>query len=175
MKKCNVCDKKISDFAVTCPYCHSTQNQIFPDIQEKKENCTKQRAQKHILISSTLSIVVIAFFCICSFPYAPVYSTLELILEVLCLCYSLYINVKYKTILISKNKILVFCNITACVLLSFVKLVMDIRLYGIGMWFTEGIHIRYKLLIILPYISKAILLFFIVMDVACLIRNKIKK
>lgn len=49
MKKCNVCGKRISDFAVTCPYCHSTQNQILPDIQEKKRELDETaHAETHI-------------------------------------------------------------------------------------------------------------------------------
>lgn len=174
MKKCNVCGKRISDFAVTCPYCHSTQNQILPDIQEKKENWTKQHTQKHILLSLVLSIVVIAIFSIWHIPYALNYSFLEFILEILCASYAFYLNVKHKTTSIPKNKILIICATVAGVLFSFVQFKFTISLYGMGFLFTEGIHIRYKILIILPYISKAILLFFIVMDVAYLIRNKIK-
>lgn len=171
MKKCNVCDKKISDFAVTCPYCHSTQNQILPDIQEKKENWTKQHTQKHIWLSLVLSIIVIAIFSIWYIPYAPIYSILEFTLEMLCVFCALYLNIKRKTTPISKNKILILCATVAGVLFSFAQFKFTISLYGMGFLVTEGIHIRYKILIILPYISKALLLFFIVIDIAYLIRS----
>lgn len=172
MKKCNVCDKKISDFAVTCPYCHSTQNQILPDIQEKKENWTKQHTQKHRWLSLVLSIVVIAIFSIWYIPYAPIYSILEFALEILCASYAFYLNVRHKATSIPKNKILILCAAVAGVLFSFVQFKFTVSLYGMGFLFTEGIHIRYKLFIILPYISKAILLSLIIIDIAYLIRSR---
>ena len=177
MKKCNVCGKNISDFAAKCPYCGTAQSvgSLDAESRDKKEYYSKLNAKKYVLISLILSIVSIVFFgFVFRLPWFTVVTFIELIIEVACSAYSVFLIAKYNVVSLSRNKLLIICAAIGGIAFSVLQGMLTLRLYGMGSFAIVGIPVIFKIAGVLTYVARGLLLFFVILDAHYLINSRKK-
>lgn len=172
MKKCNICGKSISKFSSECPYCHNHIDTIVNSEIHKKR--TEYKGTKANVITNTILsfILVFIFDVTLRMPGFTVINIIDVILEISCIAYSIFVLCNYKIISVSRNKALIFIAAVVGMLFVFLQIFISYRSYGLGIFSVEAYPLKYKFIRITEYILRSFLIAFIIFDVNYLVRHK---
>lgn len=176
MRKCSICGKTISDFVTSCPYCGSNLNSVNEiENNKKKEYYSTLNARKSVLISFILSLVVMIFFrFVFGLPTFTIITLIELLLEIACIIFAIFLIVRYKIITISKNKGFLIAAIVIGILFSLLQFFITTRLYEMGRFILVGIPIIYKAAGILTYVIAGVMMSTLIIEARFLLFQKRK-
>jgi len=170
MRKCNYCDRTISEFSTVCPYCHKPIDAVMDEQSTEQARIMKiSKIKKLVIVSLVVPCVLnllwrILIRFIPLFPYAYFFDFLSL----LCVVYGLFVILKYKIVSFSKNKMAILVSSIVGVLAMILNILKLRRLAGVEL--SQIIDVYNLIEILIFGISVAI----VVIDIYYLISRKVR-